>query len=192
MSDNFHFEPLPSFPKGASGERPARDDGDYASWIQRVGGYLVDSIVVFVAATIIAAATGHHTIFNTFKIETVNGKSKLLPYGNKLEFYLIVQGVLLLVYSIGFLASAWQATLGMRLVGIHVARASDLGTVDLRRAAVRTIVVVGVTAILQLVIRVVAVIASLVDLLWPLWDARNQTVHDKIAGTVVLRGRPGA
>ena len=27
----------------------------------------------------------------------------------------------------------------------------------------------------------------LVDLLWPLWDARRQTLHDKIAGTVVLR-----
>jgi len=25
------------------------------------------------------------------------------------------------------------------------------------------------------------------DLLWPLWDRRNQTLHDKAAGTVVLR-----
>jgi uncharacterized RDD family membrane protein YckC len=23
--------------------------------------------------------------------------------------------------------------------------------------------------------------------LWPLWDPRNQTIHDKAAGTVVLR-----
>jgi uncharacterized RDD family membrane protein YckC len=27
----------------------------------------------------------------------------------------------------------------------------------------------------------------LVDYLWPLWDSQNQTLHDKIAGTYVLR-----
>ncbi len=27
----------------------------------------------------------------------------------------------------------------------------------------------------------------LVDYLWPLWDRQNQTLHDKIAGTFVLR-----
>jgi uncharacterized RDD family membrane protein YckC len=26
-----------------------------------------------------------------------------------------------------------------------------------------------------------------VDILWPLWDRQKQTLHDKIAGTVVLR-----
>ena len=27
----------------------------------------------------------------------------------------------------------------------------------------------------------------LLDLLWPLWDPRRQTLHDKAAGTVVVR-----
>ena len=27
----------------------------------------------------------------------------------------------------------------------------------------------------------------LLDALWPLWDRQNQTLHDKAAGTVVLR-----
>lgn len=27
----------------------------------------------------------------------------------------------------------------------------------------------------------------ILDILWPLWDRENQTLHDKMAGTVVLR-----
>jgi uncharacterized RDD family membrane protein YckC len=30
---------------------------------------------------------------------------------------------------------------------------------------------------------------GLLDVLWPLWDAKNQTLHDKAVGTVVLRTR---
>jgi uncharacterized RDD family membrane protein YckC len=30
-------------------------------------------------------------------------------------------------------------------------------------------------------------IVYLVDLLWPLWDARNQTLHDKVVGTLVVQ-----
>jgi uncharacterized RDD family membrane protein YckC len=33
----------------------------------------------------------------------------------------------------------------------------------------------------------ITVIGGLIDILWPLWDQQNQTLHDKAAGTVVLR-----
>jgi uncharacterized RDD family membrane protein YckC len=31
------------------------------------------------------------------------------------------------------------------------------------------------------------IIGGILDVFWPLWDAQNQTLHDKAAGTVVLR-----
>jgi uncharacterized RDD family membrane protein YckC len=31
------------------------------------------------------------------------------------------------------------------------------------------------------------IIGGILDVLWPLWDPQNQTLHDKAAGTVVLR-----
>jgi uncharacterized RDD family membrane protein YckC len=34
----------------------------------------------------------------------------------------------------------------------------------------------------------VFLIPTLLDYLWPLWDSRNQTLHDKMVGTVVIRG----
>lgn len=30
---------------------------------------------------------------------------------------------------------------------------------------------------------------GLLDVLWPLWDARNQTIHDKVGSVVVIRTR---
>jgi uncharacterized RDD family membrane protein YckC len=30
----------------------------------------------------------------------------------------------------------------------------------------------------------------LLDMLFPLWDSKKQTLHDKIVGTVVIRVRP--
>jgi uncharacterized RDD family membrane protein YckC len=31
----------------------------------------------------------------------------------------------------------------------------------------------------------------IVDLLWPLWDSKRQTLHDKVVDTVVVRVSPG-
>ena len=46
------------------------------------------------------------------------------------------------------------------------------------------------TAFVRLLVRAVmgfVPLLPMLDLLWPLWDPRNQTLHDKVAGTVVLR-----
>jgi len=39
----------------------------------------------------------------------------------------------------------------------------------------------------ELVLVILFVIPWILDILWPLWDRDNQTLHDKMAGTVVLR-----
>lgn len=49
----------------------------------------------------------------------------------------IALGVL---YSVGFLASAWQATPGMRLLGIYIVRAEDSGRLGYIRAVARYLV----------------------------------------------------
>ncbi|MGH9093414.1 MAG: RDD family protein, partial [Acidimicrobiales bacterium] len=69
-------------------------------------------------------------------------------------------------------------TAGMRYLRIVVAsRATGKHPVGPGRAFVRMLV--------ALVLGVIP-FAGLVDLLWPLWDPRNQTLHDKAASTVVL------
>ena len=39
----------------------------------------------------------------------------------------------------------------------------------------------------ELVLVILFVIPWILDVLWPLWDRDNQTLHDKMVGTVVLR-----
>lgn len=47
----------------------------------------------------------------------------------------------------------------------------------------------GKAAIRWLVLLVlnITVIGGILNILWPLWDSRNQTLHDKAAGTLVVR-----
>ena len=63
-------------------------------------------------------------------------------------------------------------------LGIRVVRVDDLGAIGYRRAFGRALAV--------LVLGVIP-FAGILDGLWPLWDTRNQAIHDKIASTVVVR-----
>ena len=39
----------------------------------------------------------------------------------------------------------------------------------------------------ELVLALLLVLPVILDILWPLWDSQNQSLHDKMAGTLVLR-----
>jgi uncharacterized RDD family membrane protein YckC len=73
----------------------------------------------------------------------------------------------------------WNATVGKFAVGIRVRR-TDGSPATWREAALRPL--------LELVIGVLRIgLATLVDDLWMLWDKRKQTLHDKVAGTIVVK-----
>jgi uncharacterized RDD family membrane protein YckC len=181
-------QPLPSFPSSGEELHAPGSAPDYASWGRRAAAFLLDGLLIAVVAGAVASATGHHTPLNVFAFHTVNGQRKVDPIGTKLVFFSALEALLGFAYGTAFLASAWQATPFMRLLSIHVARADDLGRVSLGRAAGRTAIFTGASAVAGRV--PIGSLVILVDLLWPLWDPRNQTVHDKLAGTVVLRRGP--
>jgi uncharacterized RDD family membrane protein YckC len=73
----------------------------------------------------------------------------------------------------------WNATVGKFAVGIRV-RQTDGSPATWREAALRPL--------LELVIGVLRLsLVSLLDDLWMLWDKQKQTLHDKIAGTIVVK-----
>lgn len=73
----------------------------------------------------------------------------------------------------------WNATVGKFAVGIRVRR-MDGSPATWREAALRPL--------LELIIGVLRIgVASLVDDLWMLWDKRKQTLHDKVASTIVVK-----
>lgn len=71
-------------------------------------------------------------------------------------------------------------TIGMMALGNKAVGADDGAPLGFGRGFVRWLVqgLLGFTVIL-----------GLLNVLWPLWDRRNQTIHDKAANSVVLRIR---
>lgn len=70
------------------------------------------------------------------------------------------------------------ATIGQAAVGTRTALAADGNQPSVGTAAIRLVAQMGIS---------IVPFGSILDILWPLWDDRLQTLHDKVAGTVVVR-----
>jgi uncharacterized RDD family membrane protein YckC len=71
-------------------------------------------------------------------------------------------------------------TVGNMAVGTRTVDANTGGPIGFGRAAIRSVV---------LLVLVVTFIGAILDILWPLWDRQNQTIHDKTANSLVIRTR---
>jgi uncharacterized RDD family membrane protein YckC len=181
------FEVLP--PYRGTGEGRGGDEEDahrYASWGIRVAAYLIDGLVLAVVAFLLAEAFGLHHVFNV--ANKAHSGHRLGLRGGDVIGWLLIDDALIFAYATWLLASKWHATLGMRLVSIHLAN-EDGSSPTLGRTAGRTGIVIA--AALLLLAFPPMLLAILVDLLWPIWDSRNQTLHDKLIHTVVMTGRTG-
>lgn len=87
--------------------------------------------------------------------------------------YSTVQFILLTAYSV-VLLSLWQATVGKKVMGVIVT-AEDGSKAPVGKLVVRELMKLVSAAIL------------LIGYLMMLWDPRKQTLHDKAAGTVVVK-----
>lgn len=84
-----------------------------------------------------------------------------------------------LLYASLLIANRTQ-TVGMSAVGTRCVDANTGAPISLGRAFGRTLV----SQLLS-----ITIIGGILDILWPLWDARNQTLHDKAVNTLVVMSR---
>ena len=89
-----------------------------------------------------------------------------------------VGAAITLLYGAILCGSARGQTVGMMALKTRVVTADQGTPLGFWRAAGR--------AAFEYLLFVLVVIPWVLDMLWPLWDARNQTLHDKISGTVVV------
>jgi uncharacterized RDD family membrane protein YckC len=137
-----------------------------ASWGRRAGGWFVDLLVyigAFVASFLIALPTEDP------ETGEVSDAAALLI------FFVWFLGPTLYAW---LMVGVWGQTLGKMAVGVKVVRSADAGRVSYPRALGRAVStwVLGVF-----------VVPLLLAYLWPLWDRRNQTLYDKMAGTIVVK-----
>lgn len=158
-----------------------------ASYGRRLGGWIIDWLILGVVSTIILLPFGG--LFHTTNVYGVNG----LSTSHSVSFHLsgwgfFVSALLILGYGTVLCGSQRGQTVGMMAVGVRAVRDGTHDRLGYPRAAIR--------ALAESVLRSFELLSPFLILIWfldflyPLWDKKRQTLHDKVGRSVVLRGEP--
>ena len=140
------------------------DEPDLADWDRRASAWLLDVLIVWGTGLVIA-----------FVLALVSGgDAEAAGYGAAL----VIRFLAAPLYSAFFHAGPRGQTLGKRAAGIRVRREDGAERLGLGRSFGRSYMTTLFWAALS--------IPAILDGLWPLWDKRRQTWHDKVAGTLVV------
>ncbi|EAP99780.1 hypothetical protein JNB_06414 [Janibacter sp. HTCC2649] len=169
-----------------------------ASYGLRVVAYILDAIIVGVLALVFGgvllwravepAMDGFDKAMTSGDIEAMNAALTDVRLGYLVAF-LAVQLILFLVYQV-FCLVRWSATPGKLTVGISVRRLDRPGPLDIDTALRRAGFQAAVQAMGNLpYVSLLGTVALVADLVWPLADDKNQAIHDKVARTIVVKGK---
>ena len=159
-------------------QQQAMGTGQYGSWIARVGATIVDGIVaaLFTAPAYIALLAGPKEIdFCGSGFE--DGSLCRVPTGTSWALFAglgalgVIGFLVLYCRKVGTTGQSW----GHKVAGLRVVDAQTGSTIGGGRALGRYFA------------RILSALPCYLGFLWPLWDARKQTFHDKIVGTVVVK-----
>ncbi len=166
-------QPEPIYPLG---EKVLDDGAVLASAGQRLLASVIDGFIVLVIM-----AVAWIPWYGILAVEVFSGGTETESGPTSILLTLISLAIRL-VYTVGFLA--WkQATPGKMILGMEVRRLAEpkLTFGDVLKRQILDVV----TTLLSFVSSPASVISAL-DPAWLLWDPKRQTLHDKIAGTVVV------
>ena len=156
--------------------------GQYAlaSWLSRVGAQLIDGIIICVGALIlflpIGAALG---IAGASDSDAGIGAAIV-----GLLFWVLCVTLVAFLYAPILMARTNGKTLGRMAMNIRVVRTSG-EPVTFWFAFLREVLIKSF--LFGLISSFTFGIASLLDVLWPLWDEENRALHDFIVSTRVVK-----
>jgi len=177
---------VPGYPQAPYGQQPnyayppqqdpyagyQQPGGFYASWIARVGGYLIDHFVIGLIPYGLAFGLFRPTTTTTYDssgaVHVSTGNSGLYYFAATLAF-VVVAAVL------AWMKSSMGQSLGQKAVNIRMVREADGQTPSFGLAFGRELAHLADQVI------------CCVGFLWPLWDGKKQTLADKIVATVVIK-----
>ena len=148
----------------------------YAPWTDRVIGHLIDIALVFAVMCILYPMLG---AFMALIAGGIGPRPE--PFGSTICcMFIVLFPVSMFVvglYNGVYLVASRGASIGQGVMKLKVvdsnARLLTSGTAFLR-------------LLVRVLLSIIAVIWIL-DLLWPLWDDKRQTLHDKAVGSFVLK-----
>jgi uncharacterized RDD family membrane protein YckC len=153
-----------------------------ASWGKRLGAALIDGLVIGIPSYVLMAIVGF-SAFQTADFET-DQFGNVISVGEPRSFILVLFVGLGIVFALGvayavyFNGSEKGQTVGKMALKIQVRDENTGGPIGYGRAFVRWLV--------TLVLLAACWVPGLVDALFPLWDPKRQTIHDKAASSLVV------
>ncbi|KAB8172238.1 RDD family protein, partial [Microbispora catharanthi] len=178
-------------PYGAAGPVPPGAPAPLAEWWQRLVARIIDGVIVGIPFAIITLVITGIVVTNA-SIDITSG-----VYNPGSGYFLaslltaILGGLVMVAYEFLMLRAQGQ-TLGKKVMGIKVVQVGgtlDAGGLPQDAALKRAGVFYGFEFLQWIpVISYLASIASLLNVLWLLWDKPlHQALHDKVANTVVVK-----
>jgi uncharacterized RDD family membrane protein YckC len=142
-----------------------------ANYGQRLGGWLLDWLILLVPSVLVSALTHsihtHHSVgSSSFNIGMPGS---------------LISPVIVVIYGTLMCGNRRGQTLGMMVAGTRAVRASTGEPIGYLAAFGR--------AVFEFVLAVLFFLPWVLDVLFPLWDPKKQTLHDKVSGTVVIQRR---
>lgn len=176
--------PQPQPPAGGMGAPMGPGGAPLAEWWKRLVAIIIDNIIVGIPSQIIGAiALGG--IFATDPL-TFNPQTGQFEGGAGFFARILASwGALILVSIVigaayyAYLHSSRGQTVGKMAMKIKVVDTETGSLIDLGRGVVRYLVAFGLSIF-------TCGIGGLLDGLWPLWDPKRQSLHDKVAKTQVV------
>jgi uncharacterized RDD family membrane protein YckC len=151
-----------------------------AGWWSRVGAQVVDGLIVGIGGALLMIAITAPFSIGFFVDDTVGIVSIIVG----LLIAVLCVSIVALLYAPALMARTNGRTLGRMVTGIRVVRANgkpiDFGFALLREVIIKSLLF-GVLSTLT------GGLASLADVLWPLWDEENRALHDFIVDTRSIR-----
>ncbi|HEY1650303.1 MAG TPA: RDD family protein [Acidimicrobiales bacterium] len=163
---------------------PASRRNGLASYGARLGGWLLDWVIVAVVTTPFIFLVGNTS--QNFSNDYVNNGAPFTVSGREWGFggwwLVLVHAGIVLTYCTLMCGSRRGQTIGMMAAGTRVTTING-DRIGYVAAFVRTLV--------EYALFIVLFIPWVIDMLFPLWDPRGQTLHDKVVGSMVIQRPPG-
>jgi uncharacterized RDD family membrane protein YckC len=153
---------------------------EFASWGRRVLGYLIDTFLSAVASIPLIVATAMLGPELDMRTDPITGETYSGPNADVsgATIGLLLLGALIVlafgIWNVVIRQGRTGYSLGKTVVGIRLVKVSTGQPMG-----------AGLCFVRQLAHYVDSLVCYL-GWLWPLWDSRNQTLGDKIMGTVVI------
>jgi uncharacterized RDD family membrane protein YckC len=148
-----------------------------ADYGARLGGWLIDWLLVGIVLLPISLLT--HSFQYQHLTTNFNGVTDRTTTFNWGGWGAVVSPLIILAYGMFFCGSARGQTIGMMVTRVKVVKTSTGAPIGYGAALGR--------AAFEELLAVALFIPWVIDMLFPLWDPRNQTLHDKVSGSVVIR-----